>query len=113
MHLSKSLGNFVLDITAVSRLKTFPRQADTGPAGQPMNMACCLLVAAAAFTAWYRNEYIVVAHSDLLIGSSNSIRLNAYLVRCPPYSTQAGWFAALSNIEACSLGAWTLVLLTA
>ena len=44
-----------------------------------MNMACCLLVAAAAFTAWYRNEYIVVAHLHLLIGLSRTIIINAYL----------------------------------
>jgi hypothetical protein len=44
-----------------------------------MNVAYCLLVAAAAFTAWYRNEYIVVAHLHLLVGLSSTIIINAYL----------------------------------
>ena len=44
-----------------------------------MNVACCLLVAAAAFSAWYHNEYIVVAHLHLLIGSSSTIIIDAYL----------------------------------
>ena len=44
-----------------------------------MNVACCLLVAAAAFLAWYHNEYIVVAHLHLLIGSSSTIIIDAYL----------------------------------
>ena len=44
-----------------------------GPAGQPMNMACRLLVAAFAFKAWYHNENIVVAHLHLLIGLSSTI----------------------------------------
>ena len=44
-----------------------------------MNVACCLLVAAVAFTAWYRNEYIVVAHLHLLIGLSSTVVNNAYL----------------------------------
>ena len=41
---------FMLDVTDVSRLETFPRLT-LGHAGQPMNMACCLLVATATFTA--------------------------------------------------------------
>ena len=44
-----------------------------------MNAACCLLVAAAVFTAWYRNEYIVVTHLHLLIGLSSTIIIDAYL----------------------------------
>ena len=44
-----------------------------------MSMACCLLVAAAAFAVWQRNEYIVVAHLHRHIGSSSTITINAYL----------------------------------
>ena len=73
--LSGSVG--LLQTSLTQRLSL--ARLTPGPAGQPMNVACCLLVAAVAFTAWYRNEYIVVAHLHLLIGSSSTIIINAYL----------------------------------
>ena len=68
-----------------------------GPAGQPMNVACCLLVAAAAFSAGYHNEYIVVAHLHMLIGESSTIITNgipafvgAKESVCEPYVLSGG-----------------------
>ena len=65
--------------TNVSRLETFHRQADNGACRPTKEYGVLLLVAAVAFTAWYRNEYIVVAHLHLLIGLSSTIIINAYL----------------------------------
>ena len=38
-----------------------------------MSVTCCLLLAAAALTAWYGKEYIVLAYLQLPIGLSNLI----------------------------------------
>ena len=40
----------MLDITAISRPEISIDRLTMGPAGQPVNVACCLLVAAVAFT---------------------------------------------------------------
>ena len=69
----------LLDMQTSLAWRLSPDRLPRQPGGQPMNVACCLLVAAVAFTAWCRNEYIVVAHLHLLIRSSSTIIINAYL----------------------------------
>ena len=74
-----------------------------------MNVAYCLLVAAAAFSAWYHNEYIVVAHLHLLIGSSSTIIIDAYLHSlASPLSFQHRILYTIPVALALSLVLWPL-----